>query len=56
MKIFVTIMLCGLSVYNGEVFPSVYRGIGYNLVNVIGRIGNVLAPLATPILRPYMLP
>ena len=44
-KLFIGLMIGNLYVYMAEIFPSVFRGIGCSLVTVIGRIGNVFAPL-----------
>ena len=45
IKIVDGILIGNLYVYMAEIFPSVYRAIGVSFCIVIGRIGNILAPL-----------
>jgi len=41
----ICVYLGNLFCYFAEIFPSVYRGLGISLVTVIGRVGNVVAPV-----------
>ena len=50
MKAVIDILIGNIYVYMAEIYPSEFRGIGTSLVTVIGRIGNILAPLAANML------
>ncbi len=45
IKIVDAVCIGNIYVYMAEIFPSVFRGVGVALSTIIGRIGNILAPL-----------
>ena len=45
IKIVVSISIGNTYIYMVELFPSVFRGIGVSITNIVGRIGNILAPI-----------
>lgn len=53
-KYCISIVVTGVYVYTGELFPTRYRHRLFSFASTVGRLGSILAPL-TPALVSYFL-